>query len=348
MVRRSATTPDRRSPHGRHETDAIPPANPYALRPADDAQPEGDGSTSVDRLDADECWPLLASRELGRLALVGEEGLPELFPVNYVVRHERVYLRSAPGSKLIELVARPDIAFEVDGMDDGSHWSVVIRGFAVRLDTDSEIEDSGVLDLRSWNPTDKQNFIRLTPVSISGRRFPMIEQTNPERTGVSDETPRRAARVDMVRSWCVRLLVAATFFNALSALGGGIALLMTNGLGMPRSLLADGPFTSFVWPALLLIGIVGGTQSAAAILLTVGREAALLWSAVAGFGMVIWIMIETALIHGFSWLQALYFASGLLQPVLVVVLLGVVTGLPRRPLRSLRSRSAAHTRGRAK
>lgn len=127
------------------------------------------------------------------------------------------------------------------------------------------------------------------------------------------------------------LLVAA--FNALSAVAGGIGMLATNGLGMPLSALAGGPFTSFLIPAVVLIVVVGGTQTAAALLLIARRESGLLWSAVAGLGMLIWIFVETIIIRGGSWLQVLYFTTGTAQVALVLALLGVVSWLPRVPLR---------------
>ncbi len=74
--------------------------------------------------------------------------------------------------------------------------------------------------------------------------------------------------------------------------------------------------------------MIGGTQSLAAVLLIRRRPSALLWAAVAGFGMIVWIFVETGLIRGLSWLQVLYFATGTLQLVLVLVLLGVVAWLP--------------------
>ena len=52
--------------------------------------------------------------------------------------------------------------------------------------------------------------------------------------------------------------------------------------------------------------------------------AALLLSAVAGFGMLIWIFVELALIRHYSWLQAAYFGLGALELILVLVLLGII------------------------
>ena len=73
--------------------------------------------------------------------------------------------------------------------------------------------------------------------------------------------------------------------------------------------------------------VVGGTQLAAATALLARRRAALLLSAVAGFGMLIWIFVELAIIQQYSWLQAAYFILGGLELILVLALLGVIPTL---------------------
>ena len=128
-------------------------------------------------------------------------------------------------------------------------------------------------------------------------------------------------------------LLVVTVFNALSAIAGGVAIITTGGIGMPAAFLENSLFPSFTWPGLILLIVVGGTQGLAAVLLILRRESALLWAAVAGFGMLIWIFAETGLIRGWSWLQMLYFATGTAQLVLVLAMLGVAGWLPRMPLR---------------
>lgn len=139
-------------------------------------------------------------------------------------------------------------------------------------------------------------------------------------------------RRSQVRSSAYWSLVVVSIFNALSAIAGGIAMLATSGMGMPSSMLAGSPFTSFIWPGLILLVVVGGSQTLAACLLLKRRPSELLWSGVAGFGLMIWIFIETGIIQGLSWLQVIYFATGALQLILVLALLGVAGWLPRVPL----------------
>ena len=126
-----------------------------------------------------------------------------------------------------------------------------------------------------------------------------------------------------------RTLLAVVIFNAISAVGGAIAMFFTDGLGMPQSALDGSPFTSYFLPALILLIAIGGTQTLAAVQLLRRRKSCFFWTAVAGFAMIIWILTETAIIQGFSWLQGIYFVTGVAELALVFALLGVVSWLPR-------------------
>lgn len=131
---------------------------------------DGNMGGIVSALSEDECWDLLARGELGRLA-IAHDGAPEIFPVNYVVDGPHVLFRTAPGSKLGELSATPRIAFEVDEYDDTFAASVVVKGVAKRLELQREIDAAEALRLTSWIPTLKYRWVRISPTSITGRRF---------------------------------------------------------------------------------------------------------------------------------------------------------------------------------
>jgi hypothetical protein len=130
--------------------------------------------------------------------------------------------------------------------------------------------------------------------------------------------------------WWTLLVLAG--FGALSAIGGGVAMLVTGGtgMGMPLSLLSGTPFSTFTAPALVLFVVVGGTQLAAVASLLRRHSTAMAWSAVAGFGLTIWIVVETVMIRGFSALQAIYLVCGIAELALVMTLLGVLPWIPRK------------------
>lgn len=136
-------------------------------------------AVEIEHLATAECWSLVEGRSFGRLALEGLDGIPEIFPLNYTVHDGSIYIRSAPGSKLMAIAVHPVAAFEIDGEDDGFHWSVVLRGAARRLAFDKEILESGVKALASASPTAKYNYICVTPSSVSGRRFAADSRTGP-------------------------------------------------------------------------------------------------------------------------------------------------------------------------
>ncbi|SDZ42812.1 pyridoxamine 5'-phosphate oxidase family protein [Herbiconiux ginsengi] len=139
--------------------------NPYFLTPRPEAAP-----STVESLDMTECWELLRSNEIARLAVVDDRGA-DIFPINYLVNDGAVFFRSAPGTKIVSLTEHPGVALETDGTAARKRWSVVVRGDARRLDVDTEIEASGVQDLPTLTGTEKWNYFRITPRTVTGIRF---------------------------------------------------------------------------------------------------------------------------------------------------------------------------------
>ena len=131
--------------------------------------------SALEVLGEEESWHLLASADLARLAVSIDDGV-DIFPINYVVADRVIFFRTAPGSKLMNLTAHPIVALETDGTHNRRRWSVVVRGSAVRLGSDEEIEASGVLSLHSLVPTEKWNYVRITVSSITGRQFTSSRQ----------------------------------------------------------------------------------------------------------------------------------------------------------------------------
>ncbi len=130
----------------------------------------------IEELTVDECWKLLEKDGVGRLATATVdratgEVTPDIFPINFHVYEQRILFRSAPGNKLIDLTVQPTVAFQTDGHRGRKHWSVVARGTARRMMFDSDIVESGILDLQSTLPTQKWNYVRIEVETITGIRF---------------------------------------------------------------------------------------------------------------------------------------------------------------------------------
>jgi nitroimidazol reductase NimA-like FMN-containing flavoprotein (pyridoxamine 5'-phosphate oxidase superfamily) len=123
----------------------------------------------VRQLDEQECWTHLQQEELGRIAVtLGRD--PEIFPVNFVFDHGCVVIRTAPGTKLVDLLINSRVAFEIDGYDADSAWSVIVKGFAEQVDPPADPHLTRHLPT-PWIPTRKDSVIEISPTSITGRAF---------------------------------------------------------------------------------------------------------------------------------------------------------------------------------
>jgi uncharacterized protein len=126
-------------------------------------------------LSENECWRLLKTAEVGRLAVV-LAGEPDIFPVNYVVDGHSVVFRTAEGTKLFAVTASSRVAFESDGYDadSGKAWSVVVKGMAERLEHFSDIYAAEELPLFPWHGGQKQWYVRIGRTTVTGVRFPVV------------------------------------------------------------------------------------------------------------------------------------------------------------------------------
>jgi nitroimidazol reductase NimA-like FMN-containing flavoprotein (pyridoxamine 5'-phosphate oxidase superfamily) len=129
-----------------------------------------DNSQPISILSETECWNLLSSVALGRL-ITSVDGRPEVFPVNFVVQHRTVLFRTAEGTKLVSAAINNDVLFEADDHSVTEGWSVIVKGSARILRTDEEIDEAERGQLLPWTATLKQHFVRVRPLSITGRRF---------------------------------------------------------------------------------------------------------------------------------------------------------------------------------
>jgi peptidoglycan/LPS O-acetylase OafA/YrhL len=116
----------------------------------------------------------------------------------------------------------------------------------------------------------------------------------------------------------LRILIGIiTGFIALTAIGGGIALLSGAEDGrFPLEWLEGTPFKSYTIPALLLTSIVGGSSLLACIAIFRNLKAGILSSLTAGIVMVGFIVVEVLILNqtppGPTPIEMMYFGLGLI------------------------------------
>jgi uncharacterized protein len=136
---------------------------------------------SISVLSESECWNLLSGVALGRLVTT-VDGQPEIFPVNFVVQHHTVLFRTAEGTKLVSAAINDRVLFEADEHNVAEGWSVVVRGTARILHTNAEVDEAERAQLLPWTATVKQNFVRIRPERVTGRRFTFGSEPDREYT----------------------------------------------------------------------------------------------------------------------------------------------------------------------
>ncbi len=129
--------------------------------------------TGLEELEEAQCWELLGSKTIGRLA-VSITNHPDIFPVNFRLADREVMVRSAPGIKLAAATLGTAVAFEVDTFDEETRtgWSVVLQGTAEELTTREDLDAAEALGVEPWADSSKHRFFKITASKISGRRVP--------------------------------------------------------------------------------------------------------------------------------------------------------------------------------
>lgn len=144
------------------------------------------GTASDDSvLSVRECWELLRAEEYGRLAVTCQDG-PDVYPINAFIDHATLVFRTAEGTKLDAIRADHRVAFEVDGYDPRRRtaWSVVIRGVAHEVSDRHEAVETVELGVTPWQHGPKPAFVRITPTSVTGRRFERVDRAEWRIDGV--------------------------------------------------------------------------------------------------------------------------------------------------------------------
>jgi nitroimidazol reductase NimA-like FMN-containing flavoprotein (pyridoxamine 5'-phosphate oxidase superfamily) len=137
-----------------------------------------DSQRAMVELDEAECLRLISPGGIGRIAYVGRSDLT-VFPVNYRLFDGAILFRTAQdsptGEDLRTGIAHAEyrVAFEIDRFDEAARegWSVLIQGPAHHLDSAAEQTAALAAGVQPWPSGEKDHFVRITPVRITGRRI---------------------------------------------------------------------------------------------------------------------------------------------------------------------------------
>ena len=136
----------------------------------------------VEILDEAECLSLIAGGGVGRIGYTSRFG-PAVLPVNYHLYKRTIVFRTGLHSSMVEDLrtgiadAEFNVAFEIDEIqrDTQEGWSVLVQGPAHFVDTREELAPIAELGVQAWAGGPKEQFIRVIPIHIGGRRIHRTE-----------------------------------------------------------------------------------------------------------------------------------------------------------------------------
>jgi len=122
-------------------------------------------------LDEAECWRLMRTARVGRVA-VANGPAPAVFPVAFVVVGSDILFFTGSGIKFDAAREGRSVSFEVDEIDAVAEmgWSVLAVGPIVPASTASKAR-AQALGLYPWAAGDRQRLLRIRPDFLSGRRI---------------------------------------------------------------------------------------------------------------------------------------------------------------------------------
>lgn len=116
------------------------------------------------------------------------------------------------------------------------------------------------------------------------------------------------------RPWFVWIGAALAAITALGALPVSVSLISDPsgaGIGLPNSWISNSIFGSYLVPGLYLL-LMNGVGMIGLIVLILARHwAAPWWMGTLGVGLIIWILVQLAIMPETSWLQWFFLFSGL-------------------------------------
>lgn len=124
----------------------------------------------LSELSAYDCWGLLESEEIGRVAWGGPDGTA-VVPVTYVVAEGGLWFRVNPTSAFARECVGQRVVVEVDHVDrqTRSGWSVVVAGEAELVGRE-EVSDV-LVGLQAWASGERGMFVKIHPDQVTGRRL---------------------------------------------------------------------------------------------------------------------------------------------------------------------------------
>jgi hypothetical protein len=122
-------------------------------------------------LSRDDCLRLMASVSMGRI-IYTRQALPAVELVNFALDHGDIVIKTDGDGKLAAATRHTVVAFETDCLDaEQAGWSVTAIGPSREVTDPADIGRLQKIALSSWTQGTREQFIRVSPEMLNGRRL---------------------------------------------------------------------------------------------------------------------------------------------------------------------------------
>ena len=120
-----------------------------------------------------------------------------------------------------------------------------------------------------------------------------------------------------------RLLFTLHVFVGVGAVFGGLAAIINplEPLGMPIESLKNSPFSNYLIPGIILFSVLGIGNIISALVFCFKLRFQGYLSSVFSWALVIWIVVQCIMLSTVAFLHILFFAIGLIEAILSMVIL---------------------------
>jgi hypothetical protein len=135
-------------------------------------------SGALEEIEVEECWVLVRSRSIGRVAANRSGMGPLVVPINYAVDADlSIVFRSGAGTKL-DAADQGILTLQIDEVDPLHRvgWSVIIEGLAHWVHDPTEHAP-----VEPWAPGEHPYIVRLHPHRVTGRRIRLVQPDTDDR-----------------------------------------------------------------------------------------------------------------------------------------------------------------------
>jgi nitroimidazol reductase NimA-like FMN-containing flavoprotein (pyridoxamine 5'-phosphate oxidase superfamily) len=139
----------------------------------------------LEQVSQEECLRYLRYGTVGRIAVL-VNGNPIILPVNYRIVEPPsgplLVVRTRPGNVIEQTTG--NVAFEIDSIDQVNHegWSVLVQGELLHA-FPASVTDRELYEPDPWLTDDRQAWLFIDPIAISGRKLHGTESEWPFHPG---------------------------------------------------------------------------------------------------------------------------------------------------------------------